>query len=112
MSEKPSFKTFLTELKVQSIINEDIELSDMIRNMKVYIARKGAGINDNEFQEISDHIDMLKGQESNPVALEEQIATAENILSECLPFILEREKEEDGFSKEQLENFRNYQANN
>ena len=98
---KPTFTEFINDMKAVTIINQDIDLADYIRELEVYLARKGAGINDSGFQEINDYIDMLDHQEDNHPALVAQIETAQHLLAKCLPFILAIEKEEDALTTEQ-----------
>ena len=83
-----SLNDFLAECKVQVIINQDDTLSDYIREMKVFILRGGNGLFDDELEQISDHIEMLKAQSDKHPVLEEQIEVAENLFSQCDRLIL------------------------
>ena len=85
---KTTYEQYLREMTVAAIINKDIDLSEMMADMKVYLKRKGAGINDNGFKDIIDHIDMLSSLDDNHPVLKAQIVSAQNLFSKCLPYIL------------------------
>ena len=95
MTNKPTIVDFLREMTVNNIIAKDDTLDEMIRDMKVFLARGGYGITNDDFGVILDHIDMLAYGADNPAPLVEQIAQAQNLFEQCQPFAIRNEKQEN-----------------
>ena len=92
MTNKPTIVDFLREMTVNNIIAKDDTLDEMIRDMKVFLARGGYGITNDDFGIILDHIDMLAYGADNPV---EQIAQAQNLFEQYQHFAIRNEKQEN-----------------
>ena len=93
LSNQPTFDSFINEMTVTNIINQDDTLCEYIREMETYIARRGAGITLEEFEVVSDYIEMVKYQQDNHPVVEEQVEQAEFLLAKCEPFIAAMEYE-------------------
>ena len=96
LSNQPTYKpldSFLDGMLYTNLFNHDDGLYDYIREMETYIARKGAGITLEEFEEISDYIEMVKYQQDNHIVVEHQVEYAELLLTMCEPFIAAMEYE-------------------
>lgn len=96
MTNKPTvFQAYMKEMTIANILAKDITLDEMIRDMSVFMARGGYGIDNDTFEIIRDHIDMLSHQDNNKAPLVEQIAQANNLFDACTPFAIRNEKQEN-----------------